>query len=102
MGKQEILAAIAAKQAEIEVLQAQLEEIERQEESDSVDNEELVRLELFYIQDRLTQSSKDYLLLHYGNRLTLRKSWTKEKIIKAILVYEEKRERLDLAFGVAA
>lgn len=102
MTKQEILAAIAAKHAEIEDLQAQLEEIERQEEDELVGTEDLVRLELFYIQDRLRQSSKDYLLLHYSNRLTLRKSWTKEKIIKAILVYEEKRERLDLALGVGA
>ncbi|HEY9610522.1 hypothetical protein [Allocoleopsis sp.] len=59
--------------------------------------EALVSLEMFYLQERLEEQRKDYLLLHYGKRINLRKSWRKAKIIEAILVHEANILRLDAA-----
>jgi len=61
--------------------------------------ESLVSLEMLYLEEKLEEKDTAYLLLHYGQWITLCKSWDRTKIINAILAHEEKRSRLDVVFN---
>lgn len=62
--------------------------------------ESVVRLDQLYLSEDLEKSSKEYLLVHYGKVVTLRKSWNKDKIINTILVYAKQKKQLNLTFKV--
>jgi hypothetical protein len=64
--------------------------------------EEEIRMSMMYLEEDLEKLTKSQLADRYGHRVTLRKSWSKARMIKEILEYSARKKWVQLTSKLTA